>query len=276
MGSTYYNGQKVEAAYYNGSATTAYCNGEKLWPVNDVFTVTLLTSVGGTISADKLTGHAGDLITVKAINDDYYRFYSLAATGTDGVIDDTAFRLTGDCTASATFMENIFTAWGTFATEATARYGWFMPALVTSVSIPYGNGSDVSSYRAYQYKLRTGANAEVSKSVNMNGLWGTFSACSGAISQTGSSYRRASYGNFNYSMRHGGKAYTYNSTGAGSYSAGRWKATQKSTTFAWDTWTVGTAIGAGDGNTLHIDAWYAHTSIYTVTKGSWHITGIAK
>lgn len=174
---------------------------------------------------------------------------------------------------------NTFTASGNFATDATARWGWFMPARITYLQKGLGNyGADVSANKTYNRKVRTAAGGEGSYPVTQNGLWGTFSSVSGYVHQVGSSYRRQSYGNFGYMMRQGGPYYWLNGwNGAGAYNAGKWATTTQNLTFqSAGPWTQGTAIETGNNNTLHIDAWYDNNAIYTVTTGTWIITGIAK
>jgi hypothetical protein len=174
---------------------------------------------------------------------------------------------------------NKFTASGDFATDVTARYGWFVPARINYLHKGLGNyGGDVSANKAYNRKIRTAAGREGSYPVTQNGLWGTFSSVSGYVHQVGSSYRRQSWGNFNYSMRQGGPYYWLTgSYGAGAYNSLSWATTTQNKTFkSAGPWTQGTAIETGNNNTLHIDAWYDNNAIYTVTTGTWIITGIAK
>lgn len=174
---------------------------------------------------------------------------------------------------------NKFTASGSFAGDVTARYGWFVPAKITYLHKALGNyGGDVSANKTYNRKIRTSPGGEGSYPVTQNGLWGTFSACSGYVHQVGSSYRQRSYGNFGYMMRQGGPYYWLNGWyGAGAYNAGTWATTTQNQTFTTaGEWTQGTAIEEGNGNTLHIEAWYDNGTIYTVTTGTWIMTGIAK
>lgn len=91
-------------------------NGHCLYRViPDPYILTLQTDGNGTLTADKITGYAGDTVTLTPTNNTYYRFKNYQSTG--GSIVDNKFTFgDSDATAMAYFSANTFTASGSFET----------------------------------------------------------------------------------------------------------------------------------------------------------------
>lgn len=80
-----------------------------------VRTLTLQTDGHGTLTADKITGYAGQTVTLTPTYNTYYRFKNYQNTG--GSINGNTFTFTdADATAKANFSANAFTASGSFET----------------------------------------------------------------------------------------------------------------------------------------------------------------
>lgn len=174
---------------------------------------------------------------------------------------------------------NKFTASGGFAGDATARYGWSVPATITYLKKAVGTyGGDVSANKTYARDIQVNVNSWGSYPVTQNGVYGTFSAASGWIKETGNSYRRVSYGNFGYWMRgRSGPVDLWDGTfGNGSYNKNQWADTTKTGTWSYTgVYTWGTNID-GSNRTINVAAQYGNTGIYTNCHGQWLMTGIAK
>lgn len=191
----------------------------------------------------------------------------------------TALYTGGNITLNCNGVLNAFTASGQFATDVTARWGWYMPARVNMVQKAVGTYyGDVSASRTLRSYVFTAAGSFGTYNKTQNALAGTYSAVSAYIRQVGSSYRTSSYGGFGYTMvTKGLKTIWEGNYGNGAYNARAWATTTKTGTATADTWAPGTSIDSnGNGVTLMIGAKYGASSIYTVTTGTWTLTGIAK
>lgn len=81
-------------------------------------TLTLETDGNGTLTADTVTGYAGDTVELTTAYNTYYRFSGYNVTG--GTIDGNTFTFGDeDATVYAAFKPNAFTATGTFALAST-------------------------------------------------------------------------------------------------------------------------------------------------------------
>lgn len=77
--------------------------------------LTLQTDGHGSLTADKITGHPGDTVTLTPTYNTYYRFKNYQNTG--GSINGNTFTFgESDATAKANFSANVFTASGSFTT----------------------------------------------------------------------------------------------------------------------------------------------------------------
>lgn len=91
-------------------------NGHMLYRViPDPYILTLQTDGHGTLTADKITGYAGDTVTLTPTNNTYYRFNNYQYTG-GSIVGNTFTFGDSDATAVANFSANTFTASGSFET----------------------------------------------------------------------------------------------------------------------------------------------------------------
>ena len=91
-------------------------NGHYLYRViPDPYILTLQTDGHGTLTADKITGYAGDTVTLTPTNNTYYRFKNYQSTG-GSIVDNTFTFGDSDATVQANFSANAFTASGSFET----------------------------------------------------------------------------------------------------------------------------------------------------------------
>lgn len=96
----------------NNKLLKKHYNGHGLYRViPDPYILTLQTDGHGTLTADKITGYAGDTVTLTPTNNTYYRFNNYTNTG--GTISNNIFTFgNGNATAKANFKTNDFTAKG--------------------------------------------------------------------------------------------------------------------------------------------------------------------
>lgn len=84
------------------------------------YTLTLQNDGHGTISANKVTGFAGDTVTLSTSYNTYYRFNNYSVTG--GTINGNTFTFgNGNATAKANFKTNNFTATGKFESGSNVQ-----------------------------------------------------------------------------------------------------------------------------------------------------------
>lgn len=100
-----YNGMTLAYPGWNGYV--GYENAPSF------YTLTLQTDGHGTLTAETLTGYAGDTVTLSPTYNTYYRFSGYDCTG--GTITGNTFTFGNqDATAQANFTANVFTASGGF------------------------------------------------------------------------------------------------------------------------------------------------------------------
>lgn len=92
-----------------------------------VYNLTLQTDGHGTLTANKVTGYAGDTVTLTPTYNTYYRFNNYSNTG--GSINGNTFTFgNGNATAKANFKSNNFTATGSYNNTDAFAYrdaGWW-------------------------------------------------------------------------------------------------------------------------------------------------------
>ena len=87
-------------------------NGHCLYRViPDPYILSLQTDGHGTLTADKITGYAGDTVTLTPTNNTYYRFNNYQCTG-GSIVGNTFTFGAQNATAKANFKTNDFTAKG--------------------------------------------------------------------------------------------------------------------------------------------------------------------
>lgn len=138
----YYDGIEAKFVYYNGKETTGYYNGVKIWPAEaPIYSLTLQNDGHGTVTANALTGHKGDTVTLSPTYNTYYRFNNYGVTG--GTINGNTFTFgDSDATAKANFKVNSFTAKGIFRGQQLRSYGrtctfnWYPSVTASSTNVP--------------------------------------------------------------------------------------------------------------------------------------------
>ena len=132
------------------------------------YTLTLQTDGHGTLTATKVTGYAGDTVTLTPTYNTYYRFNNYNNTG--GSINGNTFTFgAANATAKANFKVNYFTAVGTFNTASTRAYSTptcTSTGKITSLtgSIPASWGSVNNSFspsNASAFKITASCQARV-------------------------------------------------------------------------------------------------------------------
>lgn len=113
----------VTGATINGSTLTfgaGNTTAKALFSAIPTYTLTLQTDGHGKLTANKLTGHAGDTVTLTPTNSSYYRFNNYSNTG--GSINGNTFTFgNGNATAKANFKTNNVTITGVW--ELDSYYG---------------------------------------------------------------------------------------------------------------------------------------------------------
>lgn len=96
----------------NNKLLKKHYNGHGLYRViPDPYILTLQTDGHGTLTADKITGYAGDTVTLTPTNNTYYRFNNYQCTG-GSIVGNTFTFSAQNATAKANFKTNDFTAKG--------------------------------------------------------------------------------------------------------------------------------------------------------------------
>lgn len=175
------------------------------------YTLTLETDGHGTLSAETLTGYAGDTVTLAPTYNTYYRFSGYDCTG--GTIAGNTFTFgQEDATAKANFKPNKFTITGNY-NYAQTTYTASWDAKVRSIAgdgVPtswgtVGNNFNPGSCSAYGFTYRTKVGGwfergtgniylkhyignTMTKSANANG-YGSFSPYTVTCTLTGTSTR---------------------------------------------------------------------------------------
>lgn len=115
----------VTGATINGSTLTfgaGNTTAKALFSAIPTYTLTLQTDGHGKLTANKLTGHAGDTVTLTPTNSSYYRFNNYSNTG--GSINGNTFTFgNANATAKANFKTNAITAVGNYASNTVSQYG---------------------------------------------------------------------------------------------------------------------------------------------------------
>lgn len=106
---------------FGGNTITYGQGGSFIMFPQQTFTLTLQNDGHGTISADKITGYAGDTVTLSNTYNTYYRFNNYTQTG--GTLNGSTFTFgESDATAKANFKVNYFTATGNFEKGSNVNY----------------------------------------------------------------------------------------------------------------------------------------------------------
>lgn len=117
----------------------------------NTYTLTLQTDGHGTLTANKITGHVGDTVTLTPTYNTYYRFNNYQNTG--GSISNNTFTFGAqNATAKANFKTNNFTAIGTAYKSNYFTLTGFTgnkPASWPSVNGIWSGYDNVSGYNAY-------------------------------------------------------------------------------------------------------------------------------
>ena len=148
-----FSGYSVTGASLNGSTVTLN-NQDATAKANfdlATYTLTLQTDGHGTLTANKITGHSGDTVTLTPTYNTYYRFNNYQNTG--GSISNNTFTFGAqNATAKANFKTNNFTAIGTAYKSNYFTLTGFTgnkPASWPSVNGIWSGYDNVSGYNAY-------------------------------------------------------------------------------------------------------------------------------
>ena len=173
-----------------------------------VYNLTLQTDGHGTLTANKVTGYAGDTVSLYTAYNTYYRFNNYSVTG--GTINGNTFTFgSNDATAKANFKTNTFTVTGSKQNTgscSTANGGWTTATLTTNATVGGITGSIPTSWGtvnnqwkpngASAYSMTVGATATASGPFRMRKRMyvGIFSGNSyGLVNSTDTEFLAASY-----------------------------------------------------------------------------------
>ena len=138
---------------FGGNTITYGQGGSFIMFPQQAFTLTLQNDGHGTISADKITGYAGDTVTLSNTYNTYYRFNNYTQTG--GSLNGSTFTFgESDATAKANFKVNYFTARGNFEKGSN---------VTCDAGTTYSNTSIYSNV-AEKYAVHTGHTGDISTS----------------------------------------------------------------------------------------------------------------
>ena len=164
--SLFLNGTEFNDIIFNSVNTTGMFNGTTVWGSSPVYTLTLQNDGHGTLTADKITGKAGDTVILSPTYNTYYRFSGYNITG-GSVVGNTFTFGNSDATAKANFKVNAFTASGKMQD-------------IKVLGHTYGHTAQYSSYPIISYRSpacptswsasRNGINAW-SPASNVSGYW---------------------------------------------------------------------------------------------------------
>lgn len=122
----YFGQDKISELYYSGTnIKEMYLGNNIVFQNKHPLFLTLDTDGHGTLTADTVTGYAGDTVALTTAYNTYYRFSGYDVTG--GTINSNTFTFGDeDATVYAAFKPNAFTATGNFEAgsnvEITAKY----------------------------------------------------------------------------------------------------------------------------------------------------------
>ena len=172
------------------------------------YTLTLQTDGHGTLTANKITGYAGDTVTLTPTYNTYYRFNNYSNTG--GSINGNTFTFgNGNATAKANFKTNTFTVTGSKQNAgscSTAAGGWTTATMTVNAtvggitgSVPTAWGTVNNQWKpngASAYSMTIGATATASGPFRMSKSMyvGIFSGTSPShVASTSTDFLAASY-----------------------------------------------------------------------------------
>lgn len=173
-----------------------------------VYNLTLQTDGHGTLTANKVTGYAGDTVALNPTYNTYYRFNNYSNTG--GSINGNTFTFgNSNATVKANFKTNTFTVTGSKQNTgscSTAAGGWTTATLTTNATVRGITGSIPTSWGtvnnqwkpngASAYSMTIGATATASGPFRMskNMYVGIFSGNSHSlVTSTDTDFLAASY-----------------------------------------------------------------------------------
>lgn len=158
----YFGQDKISELYYSGKEIKEmYLGNTMMYQNKHPLFLTLETDGHGTLSADILSGFAGDTVTLSPTYNTYYRFSGYDCTG--GTIEGNTFTFgEEDATAKANFKTNNFTARGVFNEWKLTNSPWYYSGAVwyahftggTNVPTAWYNKTYTSQYNASQRKSR--------------------------------------------------------------------------------------------------------------------------